>query len=260
MKRLLMASSLALSLALAAGALQAAVFSAGETVVRNGLAVQGIYIQEVKMTGEHAAHGNHGGHGGSGHGHDMPGMHLEAVVKMAEEGHGFPVGSWVPYLDVHYTLTRKGGDWSSEGPLVPMLANDGPHYGANVAMPGPGKYVLTFRIAPPSEDVFPRHFDRELGDFDEATRLMEEHIELVQRNTTERIAGSTPVASGEPTSASARRAATDRPRPAPSQRPGRMLSTGNPHRPRLRCRAMRSRVWYSKGASGRATAQPLLSR
>jgi len=161
MKRLIQAATLAAGLTLAATA-PAAVYDTGEPVVRNGLSVQGIYIQEVKMTGEHAGHGHHHGHD-SGNGMSMPGVHLEAVIRMAEEGHGFPVGAWVPYLNVHYTLTRKGRDWSSEGPLVPMLANDGPHYGANVAMPGPGKYTLTFRIAPPSEDVFPRHFDRETG-------------------------------------------------------------------------------------------------
>ena len=158
----LRASAAAVVLAITGGPAAAAVFSAGETIVRQGLAVQGIYIQEVKMTGEHAGHGDH--HGGDhGHGHNMPGMHLEAVIKMAEEGHGFPVGAWVPYLDVDYTLTKQGSDWSAQGPLVPMLANDGPHYGANVSMPGPGKYTLRFRIAPPSEDVFPRHFDQETG-------------------------------------------------------------------------------------------------
>lgn len=165
MKRLMQAAMLAAGLTLA-GAAPAAVYETGEPVVRNGLSVQGIYIQEVKMTGEHAGHGHHHGHGedhGNGGAMDMPGVHLEAIIRMAKEGHGFPVGAWVPYLDVHYTLTRKGSDWSSEGPLVPMLANDGPHYGANVAMPGPGKYTLTFRISPPSEDVFPRHFDRETG-------------------------------------------------------------------------------------------------
>ncbi|MCP5149176.1 MAG: iron transporter [Ectothiorhodospiraceae bacterium] len=142
---------------------QAAVLTTGEAVVRNGVSVQGVYIQEVKMTGDHGAHGAHGAHG-QGHGAaEMPGMHLEAAITMAEAGHGFPVGSWVPYLNVRYTLAKKGGDWTAEGPLVPMLANDGPHYGANVSMPGPGKYVLTFHVAPPSDDVFPRHFDRETG-------------------------------------------------------------------------------------------------
>ena len=39
-----------------------------------------------------------------------------------------------------------------------------------------------------------------------------------------------------------------------------MRSMGNPHTPRLRARAISSSVWYSKGASGSATAQPFCSR
>ena len=44
-----------------------------------------------------------------------------------------------------------------------MIASDGPHYGDNVNLDGPGKYALTYRISPPDPAVFPRHFDRETG-------------------------------------------------------------------------------------------------
>ena len=45
-----------------------------------------------------------------------------------------------------------------------MVANDGPHYGDNVKLAGPGKYRLTVSIAPPGEaQHFGRHVDKETG-------------------------------------------------------------------------------------------------
>ena len=49
---------------------------------------------------------------------------------------------------------------------MPMVANDGPHYGDNVKMMGPGKYRLILTIAPPDENPhahFGRHVDKETG-------------------------------------------------------------------------------------------------
>lgn len=49
---------------------------------------------------------------------------------------------------------------------MPMVANDGPHYGDNVKMMGPGKYKLILSIAPPDENPhahFGRHVDKETG-------------------------------------------------------------------------------------------------
>ena len=49
---------------------------------------------------------------------------------------------------------------------MPMVANDGPHYGDNVKLNGPGKYRVTFNIAPPSAFTaanFGRHTDKETG-------------------------------------------------------------------------------------------------
>jgi hypothetical protein len=151
--------SLAAGGLLFAAAAEAAQFRIGKTV-NNGMQFEALYIQEVRMTGEsHGAHGSHGQMNDSG----MPGVHLEAAVHIVEEGHGFPNGSWVPYLGITYEMTRKGSDWKATGPLVPMLANDGPHYGGNVGMPGPGRYTAKLIITPPSDEIFPRHFDKETG-------------------------------------------------------------------------------------------------
>ena len=53
--------------------------------------------------------------------------------------------------------------------MMPMVANDGAHYGDNVKLKGPGKYKLKYRINPPSADShnvhnhFGRHTDRLTG-------------------------------------------------------------------------------------------------
>ena len=49
---------------------------------------------------------------------------------------------------------------------MPMVANDGPHYGDNVKLQGPGKYKMTLTIAPPTANphaMFGRHVDKETG-------------------------------------------------------------------------------------------------
>jgi uncharacterized protein involved in high-affinity Fe2+ transport len=52
------------------------------------------------------------------------------------------------------------------GDFMPMVANDGPHYGDNVKLMGPGKYRLHLTISPPGSDPhmqFGRHVDKETG-------------------------------------------------------------------------------------------------
>ena len=44
-----------------------------------------------------------------------------------------------------------------EGTFMPMVAGDGPHYGANVKMMGVGNYKLTYHIDPPSKAGMHRH-------------------------------------------------------------------------------------------------------
>lgn len=94
-------------------------------------------------------------------------MHLEADIHaLAQNPNGLPEGAWAPYLVIKYTLRKVGGDAVQSGELMPMVANDGPHYGDNVKLQGPGKYKLTFNVAPPSANKmnhFGRHIDKETG-------------------------------------------------------------------------------------------------
>lgn len=137
--------------ALAAAAMtQAAELPIGDSVSKNGMDIGAVYLQAVKMQPM------------------MPGMegdiHLEADIH-AEKGNknGFGEGEWIPYLDIAYHITKVGSDWSATGNFMSMVASDGPHYGSNVKMDGPGKYHLIYTIYPPSYNGFARHFDKETG-------------------------------------------------------------------------------------------------
>jgi uncharacterized protein involved in high-affinity Fe2+ transport len=167
-----------------AGTAGAAKTQIGEPVEINGMTVGALYIQAVKMDmgpgakmkmgakmetgakmamkkGDAPAKGSHS----QPHHHATSGdLHLEAVVHAAGSNDwGFPEGNWIPYLGVEFRIDKDGSEWSTEGRLMPMAAADGPHYGDNVILSGPGKYHLTYRISPPRPGAFPRHFDKETG-------------------------------------------------------------------------------------------------
>lgn len=102
------------------------------------------------------------------HGMDLPAsqadIHLEADIHTLEGNpNGFGAGEWVPYLTVAYRLQNKDTGKVISGNLMPMVAVDGPHYGANVKMPGAGNYHLSYRIDPPSKQGFGRHTDKASG-------------------------------------------------------------------------------------------------
>lgn len=131
---------------------QAAEFAIGEPVERNGMEIAAVYLQPVMMAPM------------------LPGMHsrtdvhLEADIRAQKDNaNGFGPGQWVPYLGITYHLHKVDDDWTSFGTFMPMVANDGSHYGANVKLDGPGKYSLTYRIAPPPYQGFYRHTDKETG-------------------------------------------------------------------------------------------------
>ena len=94
-------------------------------------------------------------------------IHLEADIHAtADNTNGLPEGAWTPYLNIQYALQKKGSDTVIKGELMPMVANDGPHYGDNVKLEGPGKYELTFVIGSPESAAgnhFGRHVDKETG-------------------------------------------------------------------------------------------------
>ena len=94
-------------------------------------------------------------------------VHLEADIKAtADNKNGFADGDWVPYLVVDFELTKIDSKETVKGTFMPMVANDGPHYGDNVKLFGPGKYKLSYTISPPTANKnshFHRHTDKETG-------------------------------------------------------------------------------------------------
>lgn len=94
-------------------------------------------------------------------------IHLEADVHaLAGNPNGFPEGAWMPYLVIRFELTKQGSNERVTGELMPMTASDGPHYGDNVKLKGPGRYRLRFFISPPGSNPqvhFGRHIDRATG-------------------------------------------------------------------------------------------------
>ncbi|MCM2129630.1 iron transporter [Larsenimonas rhizosphaerae] len=114
-----------------------------------GMEIAAVYLQPVTMepAGKLAA--------------NKADVHLEADIHSLEDNpNGFAPGDWIPYLSVHYALSKKGSDNTIEGDFMPMVASDGPHYGANVKLDGPGKYHLTYTITHPDMQ---RHVDKETG-------------------------------------------------------------------------------------------------
>jgi periplasmic iron binding protein len=149
------------ALALAAGivfssAALAAEYPIGKPAEKGGMEIGAVYLQPIEM--------------------DPPGVmraakdsdiHLEADIHAtAGNPTGFPEGEWMPYLVVKFELQKQGSQNVIKGELMPMVANDGPHYGDNVKLEGPGKYHLKYFIAPPTANSmshFGRHIDKETG-------------------------------------------------------------------------------------------------
>ena len=127
----------------------------GKPHTENGMEVAAVYLQPIEM--------------------DPPGMmlaaekadiHLEADIHATKDNvNGFANGDWVPNLEVTYKLVKEGKT-VAEGPAMAMVASDGPHYGDNIKLAGPGKYKVKYTILPPSANPhshFGRHTDRATG-------------------------------------------------------------------------------------------------
>lgn len=124
----------------------------GDPYEKNGMEIGAVYLQPVKMEPM------------------LPGMmkptdvHLEADIHALKGNkNGFGEGEWIPYLLISYQVRKVGTDWSTFGTFMPMVASDGPHYGANVKLDGAGKYELRYHIEPPPANGFYRHTDKETG-------------------------------------------------------------------------------------------------
>ena len=138
----------------AAPAWAAQEFYIGEPVVKEGMQIVPNYLTGIEMDKMP-----------SGMGMSKDAIHLEADIHATgKEAHGFAEDAWIPYLDVHFQLTKDGRPtYKQTGILFPMTAKDGPHYANNVDMAGPGTYHLTYFISPPPSHGFIRHTDKASG-------------------------------------------------------------------------------------------------
>ena len=93
-------------------------------------------------------------------------LHLEAdVAANLNNGLGIEEGLWVPYMSVDYKITNaETGAEAAAGTFMEMSATDGPHYGANVALPESGVYNIEFSFKSPQEQGYQLHTDAETGD------------------------------------------------------------------------------------------------
>ena len=127
----------------------------GEEKQESGMTIGAVYLQPIEMEPE-----------GMMRAASDSDIHLETDIHAAKGNpNGFAEGDWMPYLVVTYELTKEGGK-TQTGDLMPMVANDGPHYGDNVKLQGPGKYKMKLMIAPPTAGphaMFGRHVDKETG-------------------------------------------------------------------------------------------------
>ncbi len=120
----------------------------GDDVERNGMLIAAAWLPPIQMEGAELPQ------------HDNI-IHLEADIHaLAGNRNGFGLGAWIPSLTVNFEIVPIDPPGNSiRGEFEPMVAKDGPHYGATIEMPGPGKYKLTYHIDNPSKKGFGRHSD-----------------------------------------------------------------------------------------------------
>lgn len=153
MQRLVIAAAIGVA-ATFSGAALAKEIPIGKHVVQQGLDIGAVYLQPIEMepAGMMRAAADSD-------------VHLETDIKATKDNeNGMADGDWVPALDVKYEVTKLDGDQKVAGSMMQMVANDGPHYGDNVKLFGPGKYRLKLTVSPPGPDShFGRHVDKETG-------------------------------------------------------------------------------------------------
>jgi uncharacterized protein involved in high-affinity Fe2+ transport len=129
-------------------------FPLGDDFELGPLNVAGVYFQPVDMLPASA-----------GLPASQSDMHMEADISALENELGYGVGDFVPNLTVQYEIIRSTGE-KVEGTFMPMNASDGPHYGANIKLPGvggPGTYTVRFIIQNPEAQGYVLHIDQETG-------------------------------------------------------------------------------------------------
>jgi len=132
---------------------EAVEYPIGAPLQRYGMEVAAVYLQPVEMEPE--------GHMRAARETDV---HLEADIHaLSANPNGFKEGDWIPHLLVKYQIVKlPEGKTVAAGELMPMVANDGPHYGDNVKLAGPSKYKVTYTVYPPNapENAHGQHFGR----------------------------------------------------------------------------------------------------
>ena len=119
---------------------------------RYGMEIAAVYLQPVRMEPE-----------GMMRPAEESDVHLEADIRALDiNPNGFAEGEWIPYLRVTYEVTMQDSGETVSGDFMSMVANDGPHYGDNVKLMGPGKYHVKYTIYPPDAPENPegKHFGR----------------------------------------------------------------------------------------------------
>ena len=119
-----------------------------------GMEVAAVYLQPIEM--EPAGHMRKAADAD---------VHIEADIHaLANNANGYPEGAWVPFLQIRYEITKLPSGEKITGDFMPMVASDGPHYGDNVKLAGPGKYRLRYTIYPPNakENAIGQHFGRHI--------------------------------------------------------------------------------------------------
>lgn len=157
MRKLLKLAGLCVtSCLLASGVAEALEYPIGKPQIHAGMEIAAVYLQPIAMEPT-----------GMMRDAKVSDIHIEADIKATDKNaNGFADGTWIPYLDVQYELTKQGAGTAIKGPMMPMVANDGPHYGDNVKLAGPGRYKLRLTVAPPAggaHAMFGRHVDKETG-------------------------------------------------------------------------------------------------
>ena len=147
---------LAAGLTLSAHALE---YPIGNPQQQMGMEIGGVYLQPIDMEPD-----------GMMHKAAETDIHLEAEIHaLSNNPNGYKEGDWIPFLFVKYEVTKAGSNEVISGYMMPMVANDGPHYGDNVKLKGPGKYKAKFFIYPPNSPEnhvgshYGRHTDRLTG-------------------------------------------------------------------------------------------------
>ncbi|WP_312982590.1 iron transporter [Atlantibacter sp.] len=152
-KKSLIASAVIAGIFTAPAAFAFKEYPAGEPITMNEMELAAVYLQPIDMEPR-----------GMGLPAAKADIHLEADIHAVEGNkNGFGAGEWIPFLTINYTLVNTDTGAKQEGTFMPMVASDGPHYGANIKMMGVGNYKVTYHIDPPSKAGMHRHTDGETG-------------------------------------------------------------------------------------------------